>query len=228
MKMKYTADQREKMKIIKSGTDWKPLYILATAATVTFGGWCAGGHVRRCVDNYNVLKTEWTEFARAAQKNDKTVMMYSRKLQKSASDAMFASFGMAAMSLVGFGILSALFGRRLYTSDFVAYQKLMRTEVLKHPCAETSDYRDAYYRLGMDVMSKLSAKDRGYIENLVRGGVEDAKITPMVDAIVFGHLCAHPEEFEEIKASLALFDYKISEQMIADLRKKTKNNPHIR
>ncbi len=55
----------------------------------------------------------------------------------------------------------------------------------------------ALEKVGDGVLSKLSEKDRGYIDNLLAGGLNDVTYKTAV-AIIQGHLQSHPQDYIEI------------------------------
>ncbi len=54
-----------------------------------------------------------------------------------------------------------------------------------------------HQQCGELIISKLSAQDRGYIENLLSGGLNNANFETAV-AIIEGHLKSHPDDYAEI------------------------------
>ncbi len=70
-------------------------------------------------------------------------------------------------------------------------------EDLKRPGLSPSTIATVQEKCVPLVISKMAARDRGYIENLLRGGLDKASYESVV-AIVKGHLESHPEDYAEI------------------------------
>lgn len=81
--------------------------------------------------------------------------------------------------------------------NFTIDQLYLHSETLKQYGLSSKDIEECYKRCGDLIISKMSEMDRGYVENLLVGGLNNANYETVV-AIVEGHLKAHPDDYQQI------------------------------
>jgi len=72
-----------------------------------------------------------------------------------------------------------------------------RLEALKEYGVNVEHMIYSFKDYAAKLVSKMSEMDRGYLENLLKGGLENVN-WDVANAIVAGHLKAHPEDYNEI------------------------------
>ena len=72
-----------------------------------------------------------------------------------------------------------------------------RLEALKEYGVNVEHMIVSFKDYASKLVSKMSEMDRGYLENLLNGGLENAN-WDVANAIVAGHLKSHPEDYNEI------------------------------
>ncbi|MDE6478388.1 MAG: hypothetical protein K2L94_04035, partial [Alphaproteobacteria bacterium] len=70
-------------------------------------------------------------------------------------------------------------------------------EMLKDYGVRTDDVISSLRGYAVKLVTKMSEMDRGYLQNLLNGGLENAN-WDVANAIVAGHLKSHPDDYNEI------------------------------
>ncbi len=179
------------------------LLIAAQAAALVFG--TAWYMVANLLDSNDMESTYywmdfseepagWHEQSYASAMND----MWFMNDIIGASSERFLKIA-AAIVVLGFALhIGVKVGVARSAQDQKKINELYKySELLKNTGLTQRKILKCYSECGYTLLAKMSEMDRGYIENLLSGGLNNANFETAV-AIIEGHLKSHPNDYAEI------------------------------